>query len=62
MTPGQITALRAGLVVVYTLIAAVSTHDGASAGDVVGLALLGGLSLVVILLADWINDAPRRKD
>lgn len=60
MSRRAVSMWRSLLVCLYAMIAGLLTADGTSAGDVVGLAVLGSIFIVFIVLADWINEAPSR--
>ncbi len=62
MSRHAISVLRVLAVCLYALIAALLTADGTSRGDLAGLAVLGAIWIVCIVLADWINSAPPRGD
>jgi hypothetical protein len=62
MTDFAITGMRWTMVAVYALIAWQVCHDGTSAGDAVGLAVVGSVVISAVVFADWINRAPRREE
>lgn len=62
VSPGAISAIRAGLVAGYALGSFATSMGGISAGEFVTLFVVGVICLVAIVAADWINGGVRSDD
>lgn len=62
MSRPAVTWVRVAIVAVYALIGGGLTPGGITPGEFVLLVVLGVISFIAIVVADWVNDGIRHDD